>query len=372
MRRSGNISCREHRNRTNNHHAQKQNKARSLNDGTQGYRKCGTSSCDKSKSKHQLDYELDYESEDSAGIPDTIDATTDLSILFEGLSRAGFCRKRQGRVRNGLNIERFKAHYGVEPQVVQAIFGDIKDEFPTFKLDDFFMTLNWLKLYDTEHVLSGRWGHCEEIVRKKVKECAKKIQHLKEKKIVFGGFDEDEFFIITVDGVNFRTQEFRLDPSSKWFDHKTKSAGLTYELALSIRRNALVWINGPFPSGDGNDGTIYRGGKKDQQMDEWDKTSLFFKMPPNTRAVADSGYAGLPKITTVNSKHSKRLKKFLTRAKQRQESFHTKLKSFHVLEHRFRHGKSTEEKMALHKMCVEAVCVIAQYDLEYGHPVFEV
>ena len=165
MRRSGNISCREHGNRTTNHHVQKQNKARSLNDGQQAYRKCDTKSCD--KSKHQMDYELDYESEDSAGIPDTIDATTDLSILFEGLSRAGFCRKRQARVRNELNIERFKAHYGVEPQVVRAIFEDVKDEFPTFNLDDFFLTLNRLKLYDTEHVLSGRWGHCEETVRKK-------------------------------------------------------------------------------------------------------------------------------------------------------------------------------------------------------------
>ena len=83
MRRSGNISCREHGNCTNNHHVQKQNKVRSLNDGQKAYRKCGTKSCDK------LKHQMDYESEDSVGIPDIVDATTDLSILFEGLSIVG-------------------------------------------------------------------------------------------------------------------------------------------------------------------------------------------------------------------------------------------------------------------------------------------
>lgn len=172
--------------------------------------------------------------------------------------------------------------------------------------------------------------------------------------------------------MNFLTQEFRLDPSSKWYNHKSKSAGLTYEMALAIRQNQLVWVNGPFPSGAMHDSTIYRGGTEKIKKDMWDKTSLFFKMPKGKRAVGDSGYKGISNVTITREKHSKRFKKFLTRTKQRQESFHSRLKSFHVLAHPFRHGSSTKNKMALHKMCVEAICVIVQYDLENGHPLFEV
>jgi hypothetical protein len=38
--------------------------------------------------------------------------------------------------------------------------------------------------------------------------------------------------IITIDGVNFITHEFRLDlgTKTKWFDHKSHSCGLKYEI----------------------------------------------------------------------------------------------------------------------------------------------
>ena len=68
------------------------------------------------------------------------------------------------------------------------------------------------KLYDTEHVLAGRWGYCEDYIRPKVKEYGKKIQSLKKYKIVFGGFHPEEVYIISVDGVNFSVNEMRLDP----------------------------------------------------------------------------------------------------------------------------------------------------------------
>lgn len=98
------------------------------------------------------------------------------------------------------------------------------------------------------------------------------------------------------------------------------------------------------------------------KRDEWDKSALYFKIPPGKRAVGDSGYKGISNVTITKKKHSKGLKKFLTRAKQRQESFHTRLKSFHILRYRFRHGSSTKNKMDTHKMCVEAICVIVQYE----------
>lgn len=74
--------------------------------------------------------------------------------------------------------------------------------------------------------MAGRWKHCEDYIGPKVKDYAKRIQSLKDLKIRFDGFDEKEEFWFSVDGVHFPTQEFRLDPSTKWFDFKSNSSGL--------------------------------------------------------------------------------------------------------------------------------------------------
>jgi hypothetical protein len=89
--------------------------------------------------------------------------------------------------------------------------------------------------------------------------------------------------------------------------------------------------------------------------------------------VGDSGYSGEPsKIVTTKDEHSSDFKEFLARAKNRQETFHWRLKAFNILGHRFRHGKSTNHRMKLHKMAVEAVVVMIQYDYKNGHPPFDV
>lgn len=74
----------------------------------------------------------------------------------------------------------------------------------------------------------------------------------------------------------------------------------------------------------------------------------------------------------AKDEHSPELRQFLARAKNRQETFHTRLKNFKILGLRFRHGVNTEDKMRLHKMAVEAVAGIIQFDYENGHPPFDV
>ena len=44
---------------------------------------------------------------------------------------------------------------------------------------------------------------------------------------------------------------------------------------------------------------------------------------------------------------------------------------YNILKHRFHHGTNTAEKMKLHKMAMESVAVIVQYDMKY-HPLFDV
>ena len=119
-----------------------------------------------------------------------------------------------------------------------------------------------------------------------------------------------------------------------------------------------------------HDGTMFRGGKKaDKQLD---KAALYHILPTGKKAIGDSGYEGMAeKVTITRHGQSKELKQLLGRAKNRQESLHSRLKSFNCLYHRFRHGTSTQDKMDLHKMCVESVCVIVQYDMENGSPIFD-
>jgi hypothetical protein len=49
-----------------------------------------------------------------------------------------------------------------------------------------------------------------------------------------------------------------------------------------------------------------------------------------------------------------------------------RLKDWKILKHRFAYGNTTIERMKLHKMAVEAIAVIRQFDYENGHPPFEV
>jgi hypothetical protein len=62
----------------------------------------------------------------------------------------------------------------------------------------------------------------------------KVIQGLKEKKVVWGSWEDNEIFIGSADGVNCRIQEVRMDPGSKWFAYKSHGAGVGYERGIAI------------------------------------------------------------------------------------------------------------------------------------------
>lgn len=161
---------------------------------------------------------------------------------------------------------------------------------------------------------------------------------------------------MSVDGVHCRINEPK-DPercqNPKYYSHKFKQAGLTYELALSVYEDKLLWMNGSFPAGT-NDITVFRKGLKAM-------------IPPGKRVIADGGYAGEPEIiSTPNSYDSKDLAKFKSRVRLRQETFNKRIKIFKCLDERFRHG------IAKHESCFEAICVVVQYQIENGSPLYDV
>lgn len=130
-------------------------------------------------------------------------------------------------------------------------------------------------------------------------------------------------------------------------------AGLDYELGVSVNDNQLVWVSGPFPAGN-HDIQVFRQGLKDM-------------IPAGKKAIADNGYRGEKAvISTPNAHDPKEVRKFKSRARARHETFNSRLKNFRCLEVRFRNG------IAKHKIVFEAICVICQYQLENGSPLFDV
>jgi hypothetical protein len=94
---------------------------------------------------------------------------------------------------------------------------------------------------------------------------------------------------------------------------------------------------------------------------------LMSKIPPGKKAIGDSGYKGEPdKVSVHNTLDSQEVTRFKNRVRARHENFNGRIKSFHILDTRFRHGH------AKHKTVFEAACVIMQYDIENGHPLFDV
>lgn len=114
-----------------------------------------------------------------------------------------------------------------------------------------------------------------------------------------------------------------------------------------------MWMNGPFKASR-HDITIFRrAGLKDM-------------IPPGHRVIADNGYKGEAiVVSTPNSHEPSVLRKFKSRARARHESFNGRLKNFRILDERFRHGVNK------HQVAFEAVCVIVQYQMELGSPLFD-
>jgi hypothetical protein len=73
---------------------------------------------------------------------------------------------------------------------------------PKIDIKEFFLALSWLKLYETKHVLAGRWALGKKKICMTCQLYAEKIQELKERKVRWGDFEDDEVYIILVDGVH--------------------------------------------------------------------------------------------------------------------------------------------------------------------------
>ena len=284
------------------------------------------------------------------------------------LQLAGFSNKTIARTCKATNNRRLKDFCYAGTKTLSNIFQDIQDqslcEFCIPRPDPLYLvySLYFLKKYPTTHELAARCDGTEKTVLAMVWKYIRAIQALKEKKIkwIFGDdSNHEEFFIVSVDGVHCRIYEPRTQPSSGWYSKKFNKAGLTYELAVAIHHNRIVWVNGPFPAGQ-NDIKVFR--KPD---------GLMSKIPEGCRAIGDEGYRGEPlKVSTKNTYNLPELKDFENRVRARHETVNSRLKAFGVLNQVFRSKGSN--RMKNHKSAFEACCVIVQYELDNGSKLFKV
>ena len=106
-----------------------------------------------------------------------IQLLSDVEVLSVGLSYCGFDAKRQKRVNLDRNIKRFKSFFGVPPTTVAPILKDLKDNNPNLIHKDSLMAMNWLYLYETREVLSGRWGPNENNIGTRVMKYGKRYKN---------------------------------------------------------------------------------------------------------------------------------------------------------------------------------------------------
>ena len=113
----------------------------------------------------------------------------------------------------------------------------------------------------------------------------------------------------------------------------------------------------------------HRAGKNDRDVFR-EKLKTKMARTAGKMGIADGGYEmskedDVGYLCVPNSMDSKELRKFKSRARCRHESLNGRLTFFSILQNTFRHG------MEKHKVAFEAVCVILQYQMNNGAPIFD-
>jgi hypothetical protein len=90
--------------------------------------------------------------------------------------------------------------------------------------------------------------------------------------------------------------EFRCDPDTKWWSHKSNGPGVSFEVVTNPVDAHTRWVIGPEPAST-HDLTFLCGGKKGKET-EWEKSSLYFNLPKGLRLV-DEGIQHMKKDSQI-------------------------------------------------------------------------
>ena len=169
-------------------------------------------------------------------------------------------------------------------------------------------------------------------------------------------------FIVSVDGTDCKTWERRDHPTLPYNPHsysqKFKHGGVKYEIGVAVYEDKIVWVSNASDAGRG-DITIFR------------EDGLLDRIPDGKMAVADRGYETsiaheMQKIAYKRDDDPIPLKKFKARVMTRHETVNSRIKNFAVTSGTFRQGKMK------HQSAFKAVCVLVQYQIDFGAYLFQV
>ena len=286
-----------------------------------------------------------------------------------------YCAGTNDRCSDETKAKQFHAHYGSPALVLATLWFDLTvTDIPGAALEEQDKTEAGFKMFLVAHyflwtypknsfLLASQFGISERYSRGvHIWRWVARIAAMKEDKIKWPqNLDrpESERFIITVDGTDFRMNEMQhptMPVDRRQFSHKFNHGAVKYEIGISVFDDHCVWISGPHPGGK-HDLTIFREGLK-------------AKIRPGKLVIADRGYRTSrddeAMLCPPDEVDNPALNNFKSRARLRHETFNGRLKRFQCLSETFRH---TQEK---HKLAFEAVCVITQYQMDNGSPLYEV
>ena len=99
-----------------------------------------------------------------------LDHLTEERVLELGLGFANYNKDKQNRINMEANRRKFRAHYCIGAKAVAALIKDLPPQNPKeFKINDLFMTLSFVKNYNSTEVHSGNWRVCTDKVKNSVK-----------------------------------------------------------------------------------------------------------------------------------------------------------------------------------------------------------
>ena len=131
------------------------------------------------------------------------------------------------------------------------------------------------------------------------------------------------------------TEPSPFDP--KWFSHKFKGPGLTYEVGVCIENGHIVWVYGPFPCGRYADLTIFKMGLK-------------LLLSQGEKVLADGGYRDELMLGRAAFRDEQKI--VYARCRARHKTGNRRFTHLFCVGHRFRHDVS------LHSAGFHAVCNI--------------
>lgn len=300
-----------------------------------------------------------------------------LKVRDLGLTYIGIDACQQSTMSHNFKSEVFQWHYGSPPMVVANIWYDLqqsdhpvaglKPEENTLRGFKFFMLGNfYLWTYPKNAgLMASRFQMCERYCRgEPLHKWIRKIAGLYQKKIKW--IKPTTKWTCSVDCTDMKIAEkrrhYHLNIDKRLFSKKTASAALKYEIVLSVTESKCMSIVGPFPASR-PDMALFRDYTKGKMLET-----------PGGMGIMDAIYkpgANQPDeidlMAIPNSVDPEDLKVFKSRVRCRHETFNGRIKNFSFLRCPYR-GTNFEQ----HGECFRAICIIVQYQMDNGAPLFSV